>query len=264
MIELQMTSDKYQVGHSLAKWATRDPDSAFEYLRSQPPSRTALGRRALFRSLVELDPAAALELAKEHFVDEMSPFEWGYSDVALQLARYDLEATLAIREGWSAHLQKATASAMAAATFKKGFASGLAFMESEGLGWRDMVEVLGVDYDRKIFKALLENSKELPQGWMESILQGNSKSFGYGNGPKLGWLESDAEALGVSEEIFSNFTMSLSQVSWEVTESERARFMRLLNDANVNHEVRGKLLRQQVSKWPVWDSDGLKLWKRGF
>jgi len=244
------------LAHYLTRWATQDLEATTAFISDTPLSFT---KEHLFNTLVgnllKDHPSLAFVLAREQIgrsIDDRSSIE----QIFRLLAEHDLDKMISFCETFPSEITDSTHPIIVGNLLKTDFAQAIAYLRKNEHRPEILLESKYTTGKEKFADLLIANHRQLPEGWLEKILAGNTVVL---RSPKsLDWLESDPAQLGLSEETFSEFFQIHSSIDFGP--ENRPRVMALLNREDLPLKNRKRLLLEQARKWPSQDPGGLANW----
>lgn len=237
----------------LAQWAINDPEGANDFVKGLPRSNRAYKISRMISEMAKSDPDLALKFLERNLLGSSNHDSYHLKSALTSFAKDHLEAILAARESWPKAARDQASTVIAGVLFKKDFAKGLSFLESEGLDWKSMAN----SNDQNLAEALIKNRDQLPEGWLSKIIHQSSWAFiSAKNG--LALFESDPEALGLDSRSLANLAANAGIIP--MTGKNPERLMAVINGGTISLETRQSILRSKIGSWADGDSDGLREW----
>ncbi len=239
----------------IREWTKRDPAGALAWVEAlERPRDTQRVAYGFYQQLALSDPALALGRvealhAKPGVVVESHV-------VRLLLAGLAEKAGSALRAqsaGWPPELRRLADGALASATLKRDFATGLAELRGRPDGRELFVQA--VESESMSARNVLEFAAELPAGWLAAAVRGNPLALVQHNA--AAWLDADLGALGVDESTrrsLRSYAMGL------MAHREPAEALGLLDRGDLTADERSQLLGRALEALARKDAAAAREW----
>lgn len=244
-----------QMNLHFAQWATKDPEGVGVFLSELPRSSRSYYVSRFMSELAKTRPDLALALVEEHqlLMSSHGSNDYHLKSILNVLAREDLDGLLAAQGAWPEKMQGHAASAISGVLMKDDFAKGMAFMRSEGLGWKSLTSAMAP----KLAASLIENRQQLPDGWLSNLFGSSGHYFAIAeNGLEL-WESGPGHFPGNAGSM-AYFASLVGRVP--MTGDRPERLMAIINGDSFSLENRMTMLRSKVAEWNGNDVAGVRDW----
>jgi hypothetical protein len=227
--------------HYLACWLIKDQGAATSYILTKPTGfYPAYSMSHAIQILAKSEFNLAFDLTKNHLTNDevLNP-------ALLALAAQDLQAFITLRATLPDKVQQKITPTIVASLLQSDFQGALSHLSHQEDAPAKLIAAKDILGDQPFSEALFDNLGQLPDGWLQRVLD---ESYLMGSAKSLPWLELGSDQLGITPKAFGR--LLTSQQSTKFGPLNRPRILTILNNPAIPFRARSMFMYGQWGQIP--------------